>query len=86
VPVVMRVDLDSDGAEEYVLLMVGESRPSFAQFYYREDNRWRAGHLNERFEAGQPFDPEQILQGDMNLTAPRYRNLSIGGVELQPVP
>jgi len=94
VPVVIRADLDGDGADEYVLLMVGERRPVFAQFYYRATGGeqggaggpWRLGNVGIQVDAGERFDRERILEGDVSLTAPRYRNLSIGGVELQPMP
>ncbi len=85
VPVLIRVDLDGDGTDEYALLLVGERAPSFTQFYFREGGRWLAGHLNFRIDTVEGFDRERVLEGEITLTAPRYRNLEIGGVELQPV-
>lgn len=88
VPVLIRADLDSDGADEYVLLMLADQRPVFAQFFYRAGNgedggTWRLGHMSFRLDGGEEFDLEDVLEGDVSLTAPRYRNVRIGGVELQ---
>ena len=90
VPMVIRADLDGDGSNEYVLLLIGERRPVLAQFFYRAGNGegggpWRLGHMSFRIDGGEGFDREDVLEGDVSLTAPRYRNLSIGGVELQVV-
>jgi hypothetical protein len=90
VPVVIRADLDGDGSNEYVLLLVGEQRPMFAQLFYRAGSDegggpWRRGHMSFSVDAEEGFDREGVLEGDVSLTAPRYRNLRIGGVELQAV-
>jgi len=90
VPVVIRADLDGDGSNEYVLLLVGEQRPVFAQFFYRAGNDegggpWRLAHMSFRLDGGEGFDREDVLEGDVSLTAPKYRNVRIGGVELQAV-
>jgi len=34
---------------------------------------------------GSGFDREDVLEGEVSLSEPRYRNLRIGGFELQPV-
>ena len=93
VPMLIRADLDGDGANEYVLLMLTQHGFSVAQFYYLEgggdsvdDGRWRVGNLSARFNPRDRPGREPFLSGEISLTAPRYRNLTIGGVELQAVP
>ncbi len=85
-PVVIRTDLDEDGAHEYVLLMVGEHGLSVSQFYYRNDSGWRTAFLNYRFLTNEGDLRERMRDGEITLTDPQYRNLSIGGIELRPMP
>ena len=84
-PVLIRVDLDEDGAPEYVLLIVADYGLSASLFFYQNGNRWQAGHLNFSPTAYGGEIREKILAGEISLTEPKYRNLSIGGIELRPL-
>ena len=93
VPVLIRADLDGDSVDEYVLLMLTQNGFSMAQFFYLEkggdsvDNgHWRAGNLGVRFNPGERPGREPFLSGEISLTAPRYRNITIGGGKVQPLP
>ena len=84
-PVVIRADLDEDGAHEYVLLMAAEHGLAVSHFYYRTESGWQSGYLNYRFGGGEGDVRENVLSGEISLTEPRFRNLTIGGVELRPL-
>jgi hypothetical protein len=83
-PVLIRVDLDEDGTHEYLLLMIAENGLSISQFYYRGESGWQSGYLGYRFPTDGGDFRERILEGDISLTEPRFRNLNIGGVEFHP--
>lgn len=84
-PVLIRADLDEDGTDEYLLLMATEHGLSAAQFYYRNDSGWQSAYLNYRVAADEGYSRERILDGEIRLIEPRYRNLDIGGLELRPM-
>ncbi len=84
-PIVIRTDLDEDGAHEFVLLMVAEYGLSASQFYYRNENGWQSAYLNYRFLTNEGDFRERMREGEIRLTEPRYRNLEIGGIELRPL-
>lgn len=85
-PVLIRVDLDEDGTDEYVLLVVAEYGFTVSQFFYQTDGGWQSGFLNYRFPGNVSDFRERILGGEIRLTEPRFRNLDIGGTELRPLP
>ena len=84
-PVLIRADLDDDGTHEYLLLMVTEHGLTAAQFFYLGEHGWRSAILNYRVLADEGYSRERILDGEITLSEPRFRNLRIGGVELRPL-
>ncbi|MEE4110930.1 MAG: DUF4153 domain-containing protein, partial [Halieaceae bacterium] len=84
-PVLVQVDLDSDGEEEYLLLMTGEHGISFMQFYYRDAPGWQIGELRLQPTASGELLRENLLEGVLSLDPPRFQNLRIGDIEFQPI-
>ena len=84
-PVLIRADLDANGADEYLLLMVGEYGLTVSQFYYRSETGWKSNYLNYRFLTNEGDIRERILNGEIGLTEPQYKNVTIGGIELRPL-
>ncbi len=84
-PILIRADLDEDGDYEYILLMVGEYSIQLSQIYYQSESGWQAGYLNYQYVSGEEHSRERLLEGEISLTEPRYRNLNVGGVELRPI-
>jgi hypothetical protein len=84
-PVLVQADLDSDGDEEYLLLMTGEHGISFMQFYYRDASGWQIGDLRLRPTGSGELLRENLLEGDLSLEPPRFQNLRIGDIEFQPI-
>lgn len=84
-PVMVRADLDNDGQNEYLLLLLQVHGIGYSQFYYLSDAGWRAGNLGHsawRHDAGDI--KELISGGDIELVDPRFSHLEIGGVLLKP--
>ena len=84
-PVLIRADLDEDGTQEYLLLIVAEHGLATSRFYYRNESGWQSGYINYRFLANDGEVRKRLLGGDISLTEPQYQNLNVGGVELRPM-
>ena len=82
----VRTDLDEDGAEEYVLLLMttGSSGGIVnAQLFHRDDGGWNSSYLYHSYNRSDDFR-EQLLDGEITLRAPKYKNIDIGGIVLRP--
>ena len=84
--VLIRVDLDEDGTNEYVLLQFAEYGFSTSQFHYLDDDGWKTGYLNYQIQQYGNNPPGTVLDGEIRLTEPKYKNLSIGDLEFRPMP
>jgi len=85
-PVIFQADLDDDGQFEYMLLVLDGHRFLRSQFYYRDDDGWwQQGQLHHAWNYGSDLQ-DRLIDGDIELVAPRFRNLEVGGVSLQPLP
>ena len=82
--VLVRVDADGDGAYEYLLLALGDERIAAARFFHRNDEGWQSSDLVRARRHADDDERERILNGEITLTAPRYRYVDIGGIELRP--
>ena len=85
-PVIFQADLDDDGQFEYMLLFLYGHRISLSQFYYRTDAGWQQGQLQHGWNYTERDVEERIIDGDIELVAPRFKSLEVGGVSLQPLP
>ena len=84
-PVLIRADLDGDGAPEYVYVVVAPDREyvSGVGVYRERGGRWRSFVLAMRGPVPEGADPAEILQeGEIEAAAPRFRDLRIGGLVL----
>lgn len=84
--VLIQADLDKDGTNEYVLLMAADYGLSVSQFFYRNEHGWQSDYVNYRILSREGDFRERMRDGEITLTEPRYRNLTVGGVELRPLP
>ncbi|MEO1203095.1 MAG: DUF4153 domain-containing protein [Pseudomonadota bacterium] len=85
VPVAIRVDMDEDGADEYLLLVLDGGNIRFSQFFYRTDAGWQSRHLNHNHHLRRDDLLELLSNEDIVLTSNRYKNVSIGDLELRPL-
>jgi hypothetical protein len=79
-----QIDLDEDGQNEYLLLMLHKFGIGNSQFYYLTEDGWQAGNV---FHAGWNRGegvPDLIREGEIELVDPRFKHLEIGGVLLKP--
>ena len=84
-PVMIRVDLDSDGQNEFLLLVLQEHGLTYSQFYYMTENGWKSGNVNQSgFWRGQKALHERIKNGEIEIVEPRFKHLEIDGMLLQP--
>ena len=84
--VLVRTDLDEDGSDEYVLLLLSTNTPTAltnALLFYRDGGGWRSSYFYHSYRGTETLR-EQVLTGEIALRAPRYKNLEIGGIELRP--
>ena len=86
-PMMIRVDLDDDGQDEYVLLSVYDHGIGFSEFYYLTDRGWLIGQLhNSNWQRDRKKDRELVESGDIDVVEPRFKNLDIGGITLRTTP
>ncbi|MEE8118944.1 MAG: DUF4153 domain-containing protein [Gammaproteobacteria bacterium] len=85
-PVMFQVDLDDDGQNEYVLLFLSEIGIMPSWFFYQTEKGWAPGSFQGgRWLYGSEKARDAIKNGEIEVVDPRFRNLKIGDVLLQPV-
>ncbi len=84
-PVLIRVDPDEDGTDEYLLITVSDERISVPQFFHRNEDGWQSTYLAHDYPRTGENYRNRILNGEITLTEPRYKHVDIGGIELRPV-
>lgn len=83
--VMFQLDLDDDGQNEYLLLFLSENGITHSRFYYLTEKGWRDGSLQfARWKYGSGVARDAIKNGEIELIDPRFKDLEIGGVLLQP--
>ncbi|HZW59265.1 MAG TPA: hypothetical protein VFE85_03130, partial [Woeseiaceae bacterium] len=84
--VLLRVDLDEDGNDEYVMAHIDGSAVTSAWLYYRDDAAWRSSSMFVRSGAGDSRPSKNdLLRGDISLQQPRFSDLVIGDAVLRIV-
>jgi hypothetical protein len=83
--VMIELDLDADGQNEYLLFNLHGNSIARSQFYYLADDGWQAGFLNHPgWRYGGDGIAEMIKSGDIEIVDPRFKHLEIGGIPVQP--
>ena len=86
-PVVIRADLDDDGQDEYLLLVLHDIGIGFTQFYYLTDAGWQSGQLQHTAWQRHGEGIKELIQnGDVTTVEPRFKDLDVGGIVLRPIP
>ena len=82
VPVLLRLDLNADGAAEYVFLLVGlGTQRVSAECFYQQRGRWRRHTMRMVKAVRYGADLTKILaDGEISSVAPHYQDLRIGGL------
>jgi hypothetical protein len=80
----LRIDMDEDGQDEYVLIAFYEYGIGVTQYYFREDDKWRVGYFQTTpHPRGDDVD-ERLRDGEIKLVEPRFKDLEIDGILMQP--
>lgn len=84
-PVIIEIDLDDDGQNEYALVQLSERGVMRAMYFYRAGNAWQQGNLNYSWQQLQGKDfAKSVKEGRIELVDPQYKDLRIGEVLLKP--
>jgi hypothetical protein len=81
--VLLAQDLDGDGSDEYLLLQLGPGGSAVlrAQFFYEEDQAWRAGVATVA-----SVDSDDVLtallERPVELREKRFRDVDVGGIRI----
>jgi hypothetical protein len=83
--VMIRIDLDADGRDEYVLVQLSEHGARRPMFFYEDDDGWQQGNMHYSWQSVESDDFAQSLkEGAIELENPRYMDLRIGEIRLSP--
>ena len=85
-PMLVRVDLDGDGVDEYLLIGLADNGRIVvsARYFALSASGWQSRHLAHDPLAMDAEQAQQLLTGEITLTPPQYRNVNIGGIEFRP--
>jgi hypothetical protein len=83
-PVMFQIDLDDDGQNEYLLLMLHKYGIGNSQFYHLTENGWQAGNVIHAAWNHDDAVPDLIRKGEIELVDPHFKHLEVGGVLLKP--
>jgi len=84
-PVMIQIDLDDDGQNEYLLFLLQNYGIANSQFYYLTESGWEAGIFNHPgWRYGGDKVHEMIKTGDIVIVDPRFKDLKIGDVHMHP--
>lgn len=83
-PILLRADLDEDGADEYVFLAAGPNDSwIFAFCIYQDGEEWRRLPMALRHSIQDGVDLAKILrEGEVSPATPRFQDLKIGELTL----
>lgn len=82
--VLIRVDVDEDGAHEYVLAHLYGGELLTARLYYRQGESWERAQMTFGRASGRLRPAaDDILEGEVRLVEPAVRDLAVGDVILR---
>ena len=87
----IEVDLDEDGRSEFLFVRLWENpeqdedgyRLLQAAHFYRADDRWQRRQLATDPDSQHESFYEALTEGEVNLLAPRFQDIEVGGVEFR---
>lgn len=81
---ILKIDMNGDGQDEYVVLTTTGTYISGSQYYWVEEGQWQQGTLG--FSANNPSDDIfNILKDEqIELVDPPFKSLKIGDIVLRP--
>lgn len=83
--IIVRIDLDSDGQNEYMFLATHDYGIGYSTFYYLTDEGWQQGNLGHAAWNYDGGDAQELIKdGDIRLVDPRFKHVEIGGILLKP--
>jgi hypothetical protein len=78
-PIIVQVDLDSDGENEYLLLFTNSYGLGNSILYYRNDIIWRQSNVRSHaWSDGKNTINERLREGEIELVEPRFKDVKIG--------
>ena len=85
-PVMIQANLDDDGQSEYLLFFLSENGATVSQFYYLTEKGWQVGNFHQgNWLYFNEKARDAIMNGEIEVVDPRFKNLKIGNMMLQPV-
>jgi hypothetical protein len=85
--VLLAVDLNNDGQDEYALLRVFENGSLMGTLYYRSGSGWTEGRLDPGLVRMPAEDlAESVASGEIVVVPPEFSDLEVGGVRLRVGP
>jgi len=80
-----RVDLSGDGQYEYLLVATRNKYLATSYYFYRTDNGWQFGYLQQPPQVWRDDIEQQVESGEIQLVDPRFKSISIGGITFDPM-
>ena len=82
--VLLQVDLDSDGQNEYALIRLHEHGIMRAMYFHETDDGWQQGNLNYSWQDFPAEDvAKSVKEGAIELESSQYKDLRIGELLLK---
>jgi hypothetical protein len=83
--VMIEIDLDADGKNEYVLVQASDQGAFRPMYFYLSDDGWQQGSLNySRQHFPGDAMAKSLKEGEIKLESPQYLDLRVGDVLLKP--
>ncbi len=84
--VLFQIDMNEDGQDEYLLVSSNEYGLGFSQFYYLDADEWQSGYLQIAPRSAVDNIAERLQHGEIQILAPRFTDVDVGGLRLSPIP
>lgn len=77
-PIIVRVDLDSDGENEYLMLLTYSNHVGNSILYFRDDIVWRQVNVQSHAWSGDRNTvKKRLLEGEIEVVEPRFKDVKI---------
>jgi len=85
--VLLKRDLDNDDRDEYLMFQVNRNENQHiytSKYFYFSEDEWHEGYLNIPNKTEHSSVVDDIVSGEVELVAPKYMNIKIGDILIQP--